>query len=156
MKEVRIRLGKGYLQNVGWPYTPTTITSAQLNLYYVTAIMLLENDVLLDQFTEEKIRAPMVLELIQRISITHDPQLDGTGYAEGNPVEIELKDGTVLSAWGKARGGPDNPVLFNDVLEKFRKVTARQLSAAAQDTIIEACAGLEAADDVSTLVSALR
>ena len=156
VKAVRIRLGKGYLQNVGWAYTPTTITSAQLNLYYVTAIMLIENDVLLDQFTEEKIRDPKVLELIQRISITHDPQMDGTGYAEGNPVEIELNDGTVLSAWGKARGGPDNPVSFDDVLQKFRKVTARRLSASAQDTIIEACATLETADDVSALIGALN
>ena len=55
VKQLRIRLSKGYLQNVGWTYTPTTITSAQLNLYYVAAIMLIENDVLLDQFTEEKI-----------------------------------------------------------------------------------------------------
>jgi len=53
VKQLRIRLSKGYQQNVGWAYTPTTITSAQLNLYYVAGIMLLENDVLLDQFTEE-------------------------------------------------------------------------------------------------------
>ena len=51
------------MQNVGWAYTPTTITSAQLNLYYVTAIMLLENDVFVDQFTEEKIRDPKVLAI---------------------------------------------------------------------------------------------
>jgi 2-methylcitrate dehydratase PrpD len=60
VKEVRIRLSKGYMQNVAWPYTPSTITSAQLNLYYVTAIMLLENDVLLDQFTEERYAIPKV------------------------------------------------------------------------------------------------
>ena len=102
---MRIRLGKGYLQNVGWAYTPTTITSAQLNLYYVSAIMLLENEVFTAPFTEAKIRDPKVLDVIKRISITNDPKLDGTGYVEGNPIEIELTDGTVLSAWGKARGG---------------------------------------------------
>jgi 2-methylcitrate dehydratase PrpD len=156
VKELRIRLSKGYLQNVGWAYTPTTITSAQLNLYYVAAIMLLENDVLLDQFTEEKIRDPRVLELIQRISIKHDPTLDGKGYTVGNPVEIELRDGTVLSAWGKARGGLDNPVSRDEVLEKFRKATARRLKPASQDAIIEQCGRLDAADDVSALIAALR
>src|SRR4030095_10360512 len=85
VKAVRIRLSKGYQQNVGWAYTPTTITSAQLNLYYVAAIMLLENDVLLDQCTEEKIRDPKVLKLIERISITNDPSMDGKGYTYGNP-----------------------------------------------------------------------
>ncbi len=156
VKQVRIRLGKGYLQNVGWPYTPTTITSAQLNLYYVAAIMLLENDVLLDQFTEEKIRDPRVLELIKRISITHDPALDGKGYTAGNPIEIELRNGTVLSAWGKARGGVDNPVSRDEVVEKFRKVTARRLMPAAQDAIIEQCWRLDSADDVSALIAALN
>jgi 2-methylcitrate dehydratase PrpD len=156
VKELRIRLGKGYLQNVGWPYTPTTITSAQLNLYYVAAIMLLENDVLLDQFTEEKIRDPKVLELIKRITLIHDPGMDGTGYAEGNPVEIELKDGTVLSAWGKARGDLDHPVSRDEVVTKFRKVTARGLDARSQEAIIGHCLGLDSARDVAPLIAALQ
>jgi len=156
IKQVRIKLGRGYMQNVGWAYTPTTITSAQLNLYYVCAIMLLENDVLLDQFTEEKIRAPQVLELIERIAVTHDPALDGKGYTAGNPVEIELNDGTVLSAWGKARGGVDDPVSRDEVVAKFRKVSSRALSARAQDTIIDQCLRLDSAADVSPLIAALR
>ena len=155
VKEVRIRLGRGYLQNVGWAYTPTTITSAQLNLYYVTAIMLLENDVFTAQFTEQKIRDPKVLELIKRISITHDPSMDESGYAEGNPIEIELSDGTVLSAWGKVRGGAENPIHREDVVEKFRKVTEGRLRPQKQTEIVELCEGLERMDDVGALVSAL-
>jgi aconitate decarboxylase len=156
VKEVRVRLGHGYLQNVGWAYTPTTITSAQLNLYYVVAIMLIENDVFIDQFTEDKIRDPKVLELIKRMSITHDPALDKTGYAQGNPIDIELKDGTVLSAWGTARGGAGNPAQRDDVLDKFRKVTARRLTRASQDALIAQCDQLEAAEDVTGLLESLR
>ena len=155
IKEVRIRLGKGYHQNVAWAYTPTTITSAQLNLYFVAAIMLLEDDVFVDQFTEEKIRDPKVLALIERISITRDPTLDGTGSAEGNPLEVELKDGTVLSAWGRARGGKDRPIPRDDVLEKFRKVTARRLTRAAQDEIISCCDRLETLADATALLALL-
>ena len=155
IREVRIRLGKGYHQNVAWRYTPTTITSAQLNLYFVAAIMLLENDVFVDQFTEAKIRDPEVLKLIERITITRDPALDGTGSAEGNPLEVELADGTVLSAWGRARGGKDHPIPREDVLEKFRKVTARRLSAAAQNEIIALCDRLETLPDATQLLDAL-
>jgi len=155
VKAVRIRLSQGYLQNVGWSYTPTTITSAQLNLYYVAAIMLLENDVFVDQFTEEKIRDPKVLELIKRISITRDPAMEGMGYAEGNPVEIELTDGTVLSTWAHVRGGIEHPVSHEDVVEKFRKVTARRLTRAQQDATIRQCERLESLDDARALVAAL-
>ena len=156
VKQLRIRLGKGYLQNVGWAYTPTTITSAQLNLYYVAAIMLLENDVLLDQFTEEKIRDPRVLKLIERISITNDPSMDGMGYPEGNPIEVELTDGSVLSTWGKGRGGLENPVPREEVIEKFRKVTRRQLTAGAQEAVIEQCMRLDRMEDATKLIQALR
>ncbi len=155
VRAVRIRLGKGYLQNVGWPYTPTTITSAQLNLHYVAAIMLIENDVFVEQFTEEKIRDPKVLDLVARISISHDPAMDAMGYTDGNPVEIELRDGTVLKAWGKARGGTGNPAPREEVVGKFRKVTARRLTPAAQDAIVEACDGLDAAPDALALTKLL-
>jgi aconitate decarboxylase len=155
VKQVRIRLGKGYLQNVGWRYTPTTITSAQLNLYYVVAIMLLENDVFVEQFSEEKIRHPKVLELIERISLSRDPALDGAANEAGTPVEIELNDGSVLSTWGHSRGGADNPLTCEDVLDKFRKVTRRHLTTAAQDEVIQQCDTLDTADDAASLISAL-
>ena len=153
IKQVCIRLGRGYLQNVAWAYTPTTITSAQLNLYYVCAIMLLENDVFTAQFTEEKIRDPKVLDLIKRIDISHDPALDGKGYVEGNPVEIELLDGQVLSAWGKARGDKDNPVHYEDVAEKFTKLTTGQLTHQQQKQVIDLCEHLETLPDVSALLA---
>ena len=156
VKAVRIRLGKGYLQNVGWAYTPTTITSAQLNLFYVAAIMLLENDVSVGQFTEAKIRDPRVLKLIERIEIAHDPAMDHMGYADGNPVEIELTDGTVLSQWGKARGGRANPAPREDVLAKFRKLTDGRLARSAQDQIIDLCERLEKLPDARALAQALQ
>lgn len=155
VKAVGIRLGRGYLQIVGWVYTPTTITSAQLNLFYVTAIMLLENDVFTGQFTEKKIRDPKVLDLIGRISI-NDASMDGTGHAEGNPVEIELTDGTVLSAWGKVRGHAENPIHREDAVDKFRKVTTGRLSPEKQTEVIALCERLDTLDDTSVLTDALQ
>jgi 2-methylcitrate dehydratase PrpD len=127
-----------------------------LNLFYVTAIMLLENQVFTAQFTEEKIRDPKVLDLIKRISINHDPALDGKGNVEGNPVEIELTDGTVLSAWGKARGDKDNPVHMSDVVEKFSKITQGLLSPAKQAEVTALCERLDTLDDVAALIKPLQ
>jgi 2-methylcitrate dehydratase PrpD len=154
--QVQIRLSKGYFQNVGWPYEPTTITSAQLNLHYVAAIMLLENDVFVDQFTESKIRAPKVLDMIQKLRIIHDPSMDGMEAAEGNPVEITLKDGTVLSAWGRVLNSVQRPTTHADVLQKFRKMTAACLSTAAQDDMIALCGRLETVEDATVLVAMME
>jgi len=151
--QVRIRLSKGYVQNVGWPYEPTTITSAQLNLHYVAAIMLLENDVFVDQFSEAKIRAPQVLDMVRKINIIHDPTMDGMEAAEGNPIEITLTDGTVLSAWGRVQDSVQRPTTHADVRQKFRKMTAAHLSTPAQGDVIALCERLETVADVAVLLA---
>ena len=67
-----------------------------------------------------------------------------------------MKDGTVLSGWGKARGDVDNPVSSDEVIAKFRKVTARQLAPATQQAIIDQCMRLDSAKDVAPLIAALK
>ncbi len=156
IQEVRIRLGKSYFQNVGWPYTPTTVASAQLNLHYVAAIIVLEKDVFVPQFTEEKIRAPRVLDMVQKINITHDPAMDGMEAGEGNPVAIILQDGTVLEAWGRVQESAKRPSTRVDVLQKFRKMTAAHISTTAQDEMIALCERLETAEDITALVGMLE
>jgi hypothetical protein len=74
---------------------------------------------------------------------------------EGNPVEIEMTDGTVHSAWGKVRGGLENPIPREDVVEKFRKLTARVIPAAAQDGLIAQCTKLEQLNDARELLAPL-
>ena len=44
--------------HVGWPYKPEGLTSAQLNLPYCVATLLLEGDCFVDQFTEEMVADP--------------------------------------------------------------------------------------------------
>lgn len=141
IEHVEVALPTGSFKAVGFPYTPTSIASAQLNAQYCLAIMLLEGDVFIDQFTEEKIRAPHVLELIKRIRVTRDEELDSRsdgGFARETTVEITLSDGTRLRADGSLRTN----VTENDVVAKFRKTSKTKLSPSAQDRLIEMCLGL--------------
>jgi 2-methylcitrate dehydratase PrpD len=155
---VEIRLGKGSYQNVGWAYVPTTITSAQLNIHYVSAIMLLENDVFVDQFTGGKHKDPRVLDMISRVKVIHDAQMDTPGEGGGlggTPVKITMKDGTVLEAVGRQRrtsfeGGPD-AVTKEDVLLKFRKMVRHAWPESTQATVIEMCEHLEGVKDATEL-----
>ena len=122
-------------------------------------MMLLENDVFMDQFTEEKIRSPKTLDMVSRIEITRDPSMDQG--VEGNPVEIVLKDGSVLETWGKRRGGSvtggeENPVTREEVVEKFRKMVRPHLSPADQDRMIDLCDRLETVEDATELVTMME
>jgi len=46
--------------HVGWPYKPEGLTSAQLNLPYCVATLLLEGDVFVDQFTDEAVESTCI------------------------------------------------------------------------------------------------
>jgi aconitate decarboxylase len=153
---VEIRLGKGSYQNVGWAYTPTTITSAQLNLYYVSSLMLLENDVFVDQFTGGKISSPRVLDMVSRVKVMHDPSMDDNGY-QGTPVKITMRDGTVYEQMGRVRtSGGDDPITRDDVLTKFRKMTQKFWSEETQNRTIDLCDNLEKLKDTSELTALLE
>lgn len=160
VEKVRIGVGLGIFQNVAWPFAPTlanhtaTMTSAQLNHHYVTAIMLLERDVFVDQFSEEKIYSKKVANMLERIEIRRDPAFDVRSL--GVDVEIVLKDGTVLKKIGHVRTPHHNPPSHADIVEKFRKMTKDRLSTAAQDEMISLCGSLESAPDATDLVKLMR
>jgi aconitate decarboxylase len=150
---VRIRLGRTTFQNVGWPYRPSSVTSAQLNLQYVVAVMLREHDVFIGQFSVTKIADPQILALISRVDVQFDPEVDD--IRDGTTVEIEFANGRVISAVGRRRNGVgkgNDPVGFADVVDKFRRATASLLDAAAQQSVIEAVGRLESLPDVRELV----
>jgi len=72
-------------------------------------------------------------------------------------VRLTLADGRVAEREEPVnRGNPDNPMAREDVEAKFRRNASRALSAAKQEAIVAAVAGLEAAPDASALVAALR
>jgi 2-methylcitrate dehydratase PrpD len=156
VEQVTVWLDEGAVKAVGFPWTPTTITSAQLNLAYCCAVFLLENDVSIDQFREEKLADPRVLDLAARVKAVHDPGLEGgPGLGRRARVQVRLRDGTVLTAVGEVRGGPENPITRADVEAKFRKLTQATLPPAAQDRLIRTCARLETLADTVELADLL-
>jgi len=157
VRQVRVWLDEGAYKAVGFPWVPTTPTSAQLNLTYCAAMLLLEDDLFVDQFAEEKLADPRVLDLAGRIECTHDPKLDAFGsFQRRTRVEVRLEDGQLLSTVGETRGTPGNPLTRGDVVDKFRKVTERRLGRDAQEALIAVCDRLETLEDTRRLSSLLE
>jgi aconitate decarboxylase len=97
---------KGQL-NVGWPYRPGDVISAQMNGYYAAAVALIDGDAFIDQYKEDRLADPRILALMPRIEIIHDPDLDRGGAATRHAVKIQaaLKDAGILSASIEQRRG---------------------------------------------------
>ena len=56
------------MDHVGWKYVPQGLTSAQLNLPYCVATLLLEGDCFVDQFTEDKVADTERMRLAEKRS----------------------------------------------------------------------------------------
>jgi 2-methylcitrate dehydratase PrpD len=159
VEHVLIRLPLGSFRAVGFAYKPTTVTSAQLNLQYCAAIMVLENDVFVPQFTEAKIGSQPVLDMVARIEIVHDPELDkiaGDRISPETRVEVKLKDGRTLASIGRVRGSSGDPVSREEVVEKFKKTSAGSLNAEEAQQVIDWCDQLPVLTDATRLLEPIE
>ena len=123
------------------------------------SILLLENDVFIDQFTEEKIGSPELLDMVRRVEVTYDPELDAAGgglMSNQTDVVVLLRDGTELRATGNQRGTRGDPVTLDEIVAKFRKTTRDALDEKDANQIIDMCTHLDELDDVAPLIALLN
>ncbi len=103
---------------------PRSIPEAQFSLPYAAATALVKRKVFLDDFTEEQIRNPHVLQAAQRVDCLVDPELNRRYPASVTPavVEVRAKKGKVFSRQVvERRGSPTNPLTMEEIEEKFRQ-----------------------------------
>jgi 2-methylcitrate dehydratase PrpD len=146
------------VDHVGWPYRPQGLTSAQLNLPFCVATLLLEGDAFVDQFTEASVTDPARMALAERVEVRHDPAITAKGGKFRHVVRVEahLKDGTRLDETVEApRGSEDKFASEADVVAKFRKLARRSLASAQIDHVVEQVLSLERIADGSALLPML-
>ncbi len=145
--------------HVGWPYKPEGLTSAQLNLPYCVATLLLEGDVFVDQFTEEAVADRGRMELSRKVEVIEDPAITarGTRYRHMVRVDVHLADGSVHSETREApRGSEHSFAPAEDIVNKFRKLTRAAIPKDQQEALIAAMLKVETLSDMRELIRLLR
>lgn len=144
--------------HVGWKYKPEGLTSAQLNLPYCVATLLIEGDCFVEQFTEEKVADPARMALAEKIEVVHDPEITRKGpkLRQMVRVEVTLKDGRRLEKTIETpRGSENNFASDEEVIGKFEKLAARALPVRQVEEIRDRMLTLEEIEDAAKLVSLL-
>jgi 2-methylcitrate dehydratase PrpD len=133
-------------RHCAWAYEPRGVTAAQMNLFFTSAMMIVDRAAMQDQFRDERLADPKVLAMIERISIEVDPLYDTGGDSTRHCARASLttKDGRTLKREVLDRpGSPTNPLPPQHLQRKFETLAGAVLPQERIAKVIKAVAGLE-------------
>ncbi len=142
----------------------TADQSAREAYYYIPfhlALALLKGGVEDDMYTDEILKSPEVQQLMAKVEVTADPELDAE-FAESQAVttvivEIRTRDGKEfakkLSRW---KGDPENPATKEEIQAKFRRITSKVLTPSDAEDAIELIGNLDSLKDIRELGRLIR
>ncbi|MEW6124423.1 MAG: MmgE/PrpD family protein [Pseudomonadota bacterium] len=136
-------------RHCGWPYVPAETITAQMNLPYTAAVTLLEGNAFVDQYTDAKLRDPVILDLANRVEVVIAPDLDALGPHEMRAVRVTLtmKSGEAFTHAQTYRSGHWKNPLSDDALKaKFRDLAGRVLTEEGVNAVEEIVSTLETQD----------
>jgi len=158
LARLTIRMSKKGQLNVGWRYQPGDVIAAQMNGYYIAAVTLLDGDAFIEQFAEGRLADPKILDLLPRIEILHDPELDRGGASKRHAVQVDaaLRNGRTMSvSVEQRRGSVDHPLSATEAEQKFRRLAATSLLESEVDEVIGLVQRIEREPGVERLTSLL-
>jgi len=151
---IRVRASTRCVWHTGNPVKkyPRNKESADHSSYYLTAIAIIDRQLGPGQFSAEKYADPKVHELIEKITLEVDTELDRERNA--GIVEIITKQGARYSCRvDYPKGHPLNPMTDEEVIGKFRPMATKHMSASQVDQLIDTIFKLDELDDIGELLS---
>jgi 2-methylcitrate dehydratase PrpD len=155
VKRIVVRGSQVTMDHVGWKYRPEGLTSAQLNLPFCVATLLLEGDCFVDQFDESVVADARRMALADRVEVEHDAEITARGSKFRHMVRVEahLNDGTRMERTVEfARGSERNFAAESLIVDKFEKLASKALPAGKVREIRDAMLALEKETDVRRIV----
>jgi 2-methylcitrate dehydratase len=121
-------------------YKPETKETADHSLPYVIAAALVDGKVLPKSFDEEKLKDPVIWDLLDKIKVVADPEIDALfPQVKRARVRITTTSGDRHTAQTDvAKGAPEDPLTDEEIVAKFRANATDVLNPAQQDRAIEA------------------
>src|SRR6202046_5445240 len=159
IQRIEIDMGEAAYQHGGWQAErPLEVIGASLNVPSAVAVALLDGDVLIDQFTKDRINSDDVWALIDKTLTHHEQAYDHLPIDEQLTTQVRLtfNDGSTRAAKiVHPRGRGDRSLTNADIRDKYTKLPHRIISAERRAAIEKAVLGIETLDDVAELTTLL-
>jgi aconitate decarboxylase len=155
VESVTVRTTPTVKDHVGWAYEPADVMSAQANIQYAVASLLVDGDVTIGSYTESAIGREAIMDRIGDIDVVVDDSLADETF--GAVAVVESGGGDRFEYAVEApRGYPENPLSEGELEAKFRRQAGHVLDGESVDRVVDLVAAVESLPDVTVLVDALR
>jgi 2-methylcitrate dehydratase PrpD len=139
---------------------PASVVDMQFSLFWTVATAITKGKPVISDFSESALKNNSIAEFIKKIEVDVDPELDDPDRPAAGRLRIFTESGAsfekqVDHAWGS----PQNPLSFDDCIEKFldcAQYSAKPLKVDQLQKVIEMIRNLEKVRDISGLMDLLR
>ena len=157
IEEVVLYAGNNILQPIRYT-TAENELQAKFCMPFLLAAIVISRKAGVREFTPGFVHAPDVRTLMQRIHTRFDPAIEARGYDKmRSRVEVTLKNGQkiVRDADDRYRGGPENPLSDDELIEKFTDCSQSLVSESTRAEIVKTVFELEDLPDMGSLIPQL-
>jgi len=154
VKKIVVHASQVTVDHAGWKYRPQGLASAQMNLPFCAATLLLEGDCFVDQFSDAVVSDSRRMALAEKIEVRPDSQISAKGakYRHSVRVELILNDGSRMErAVETPRGSDPNFASEAQIVAKFEKLAAHALKRGQAAQLRDAVLGMEKLRDAARL-----
>ena len=136
---------------------PKTALEGKFSIPFCMAVAVLERKAGIAEFQDRKVRDKKVIELMKRVTLSVDDELERLGYDQvRSRIRITLKNGRTLEGrYDVARGHPEKPMSWSELGDKFRDCAALVLPDKNAEDIVELIARVEELKSLTPLLRAL-
>ena len=137
---------------------PTTALEAKFSIPFCMAIAVLERKAGIAQFVDSKVRQKRVVELMKRVKLYVDDELEALGFDQvRSRIRIKLHNGrTIEGRYDVARGHPDRAMSWTELADKFKECASLALPVDNAGHVIGLVARLAELKSLNPLIRALR
>ena len=142
------------VETPGGGTTVETVGNALVSLPYCLATMLVEGRLTLAEFTEQKIRNPVVQSLLKKVKIEVDPEIDKLPATQRYraTVEVTLNNGRTLNQFCPApKGDPANRLTRDEMHAKFMQNATSIFEHKRMEELFDLLARIDELDNVSVV-----
>ena len=138
-----------YLSWVMAKEKPVTGLDGKFSSYHCAAVAMVDGTAGINQFTDERVNAPEVVAMRDRVRFSYDESLS----KDTATVSLLLRDGRTLThSTRHNKGTPANPMSDDELSAKFSDLASATLGPARSDELLEGLWAFDEMDDIADLV----